>query len=259
MTNLSPAQVLRCLLHKDCWSAFGLPLGDSFDENHRPVYDALKSFHERWPEKAVASISALTAFVEKSDRDMLRVVKNATVPDEREVRLDAMRNYAMLNEFSKLAQENGDALAKGKVNIPEMISKLADVERRFAPKEKLIRASTFKFERVKNERTEGALSLPSSDLTIRFDGGPTPGELLTFIAATPDRYLRAFDSETGEELWKGELPAGGHATPMIYRRAGDGRQFVVIAAAGHFGFPEQAHSDQLVAFALPESRERDPR
>ncbi|HND14673.1 MAG TPA: PQQ-binding-like beta-propeller repeat protein, partial [Pseudomonadales bacterium] len=91
-------------------------------------------------------------------------------------------------------------------------------------------------------------------------GGPSvTASGLTFIAATPDRYLRAFDSETGEELWKGELPAGGHATPMIYRRAGDGRQFVVIAAAGHFGFPEQAHSDQLVAFALPESRERDPR
>ncbi len=91
-------------------------------------------------------------------------------------------------------------------------------------------------------------------------GGPsvTAGGL-TFIAATPDRYLRAFDTETGEELWKGELPAGGHATPMVYRRPGDGRQFVVIAAAGHFGMPEQAHSDQLVAFALPEPRTRDPR
>ncbi|MCG3170703.1 MAG: Quinoprotein glucose dehydrogenase [Pseudomonadales bacterium] len=91
-------------------------------------------------------------------------------------------------------------------------------------------------------------------------GGPSvTASGLTFIAATPDRYLRAFDSETGEELWKGELPAGGHATPMIYKRAGDGRQFVVIAAAGHFGMPDLAFSDQLVAFALPEAHPRDPR
>ena len=32
-----------------------------------------------------------------------------------------------------------------------------------------------------------------------------------------DDYLRAFDVETGEELWKGRLPAGGQATPMTYR------------------------------------------
>ena len=38
-------------------------------------------------------------------------------------------------------------------------------------------------------------------------GGPsvTAGGL-TFIASTPDYYLRAFDSETGEELWKAKLP-----------------------------------------------------
>lgn len=46
---------------------------------------------------------------------------------------------------------------------------------------------------------------------------------------------------------------------MIYKRAGDGRQFVVIAAAGHFGMPDLAFSDQLVAFALPEAHPRDPR
>ena len=37
------------------------------------------------------------------------------------------------------------------------------------------------------------------------DGG------LAFIAASMDRYLRAFDPETGEELWRDRLPAG--ATP----------------------------------------------
>ena len=49
-------------------------------------------------------------------------------------------------------------------------------------------------------------------------GGPlVTGSGLVFIAAALDDYLRAFDVETGEELWKGRLPAGGQATPMTYR------------------------------------------
>ena len=48
-------------------------------------------------------------------------------------------------------------------------------------------------------------------------GGPivTAGGL-AFIGAATDNYLRAFDIETGRELWKGRLPAGGQATPMTY-------------------------------------------
>ena len=50
-------------------------------------------------------------------------------------------------------------------------------------------------------------------------GGPivTAGGLV-FIGAAMDDCLRAFDIETGRELWKGRLPAGGQATPMTYRR-----------------------------------------
>jgi quinoprotein glucose dehydrogenase len=80
-------------------------------------------------------------------------------------------------------------------------------------------------------------------------GGPiTTTSGLVFVGATPDAYLRAFDIETGAELWKGKLPAGGKATPMTYLGA-DGRQYVVIAAGGDgklFG-----KSDEIVAFALP--------
>jgi hypothetical protein len=65
-----------------------------------------------------------------------------------------------------------------------------------------------------------------------------------------DNYLRAFDLETGKELWKGRLPAGGQATPMSYRLE-DGRQFVVIAAGGH-GRMGTDIGDSVVAFALPE-------
>jgi quinoprotein glucose dehydrogenase len=74
---------------------------------------------------------------------------------------------------------------------------------------------------------------------------------LVFIAGTPDGYLRAFDTETGAELWKAQLPAGANATPMTYRVSSSGKQYVVIAAGGHPKIPEEKQGDALVAFALP--------
>jgi quinoprotein glucose dehydrogenase len=76
-----------------------------------------------------------------------------------------------------------------------------------------------------------------------------------FVAAAMDNYLRAFDVETGRELWKGRLPAGGQATPMTYRATPGGRQYVVIAAGGH-GKMGTTRSDHVVAFALPEEGRR---
>ena len=73
---------------------------------------------------------------------------------------------------------------------------------------------------------------------------------LVFIAATVDDYLRAIDLKTGEELWKGRLPAGGQATPMTYRISETGKQYVVIAAGGHSRAGTKL-GDALVAFALP--------
>jgi quinoprotein glucose dehydrogenase len=74
---------------------------------------------------------------------------------------------------------------------------------------------------------------------------------LVFIGAAMDDYLRAFDLETGEELWKGRLPAGGQATPMSYRVRPGGKQYVVIAAGGH-GRAGTRLGDFIVAFALPD-------
>jgi len=82
-------------------------------------------------------------------------------------------------------------------------------------------------------------------------GGPiiTAGGLV-FIASAMDNYLRAFDIESGAELWKGRLPAGGQALPMTYRLHPGGKQFIVIAAGGH-GKLGTKLGDSLVAFALP--------
>jgi len=83
-------------------------------------------------------------------------------------------------------------------------------------------------------------------------GGPlVTASGLVFLGATMDHWLRAFDADTGEELWRGRLPAPGNATPMTYEA--DGRQYVVIAAGGH-GRSGSRVDDVLVAFALPEER-----
>ena len=80
-------------------------------------------------------------------------------------------------------------------------------------------------------------------------GGPmiTAGGLV-FTSAAMDLYLRAFDIESGKELWKYQLAAGGQATPMTY--TWKGRQYIVIAAGGH-GKLHTKQGDYVVAFALP--------
>jgi quinoprotein glucose dehydrogenase len=89
-------------------------------------------------------------------------------------------------------------------------------------------------------------------------GGPiaTAGDLV-FVGAAMDSYFRAFDLETGRELWKYRLPAGGQATPMTYRAGPEHRQFVVIAAGGHGGLGTQ-RGDYVVAFALPKGAKTVP-
>jgi quinoprotein glucose dehydrogenase len=79
-------------------------------------------------------------------------------------------------------------------------------------------------------------------------GGPTAtAGGVVFTAATMDNYLRAFDSETGKEVWKYQLPAGGQATPMTYTL--DGKQYLVISAGGH-GKLGTKQGDYVMAFSL---------
>jgi quinoprotein glucose dehydrogenase len=93
--------------------------------------------------------------------------------------------------------------------------------------------------------------VPVRDFGMPNMGGPiaTAGGLV-FVGAAIDGYLRAFDIETGAELWKHKLPAGGQATPMTYRAGSSQRQYLVISAGGHgpLGTPR---GDYVMAFALP--------
>lgn len=79
-------------------------------------------------------------------------------------------------------------------------------------------------------------------------GGPmaTAGGLV-FSAAALDPHLRAFLSDTGEEIWSVELPASAQSTPMTYEWAGT--QYIVICAGGH-GKMKSKMGDAVVAFRL---------
>jgi quinoprotein glucose dehydrogenase len=70
---------------------------------------------------------------------------------------------------------------------------------------------------------------------------------LIFTAAALDPHLRAFDADTGTELWSVELPASAQSTPMTYEW--NGRQYIVICAGGH-GKMASKMGDSVVAFAL---------
>lgn len=74
---------------------------------------------------------------------------------------------------------------------------------------------------------------------------------LVFSGISNNHALRAFDASTGEELWQGDLPTAGNALPMTYQLRPGGKQYVVIAAGGHWsgGSPP---GDHIIAFALPD-------
>lgn len=61
---------------------------------------------------------------------------------------------------------------------------------------------------------------------------------LVFVGATNDKRFRAFDSDTGKQLWEAVLANNGNANPLTYRGR-SGKQFVAINASG-----------TIVAFAL---------
>ncbi|MPT47958.1 MAG: glucose/quinate/shikimate family membrane-bound PQQ-dependent dehydrogenase [Sphingobium sp.] len=87
------------------------------------------------------------------------------------------------------------------------------------------------------------IGMPTLGGTLTTQGG------LVFIAGTQDFYLRAFDSGTGKELWKGRLPVGSQGGPMTYRSPRTGKQYVVITAGGARQSPDRG--DYVIAYRLP--------
>ena len=81
-------------------------------------------------------------------------------------------------------------------------------------------------------------------------GGPmvTGGGLIFVAATTREQKLRAFDVDSGRELWSGDLPASAQSTPMTFSVGG--KQYIVVCAGGH-GKAGSKMGDSVVAFALP--------
>nr|WP_231731171.1 hypothetical protein [Lampropedia cohaerens] len=73
---------------------------------------------------------------------------------------------------------------------------------------------------------------------------------LLFFAGTQDKYIRAFNSLTGEEVWRHRLPEGVAATPIVYRSPKTGKQYVAISAGGIRNAKPQ--TDDIIVFALPD-------
>ncbi|WP_101756573.1 PQQ-binding-like beta-propeller repeat protein [Oceanicoccus sp. KOV_DT_Chl] len=72
---------------------------------------------------------------------------------------------------------------------------------------------------------------------------------LVFIAATMDEKFRAFDIESGKQLWQATLPTAGMAVPMSYEY--NGKQYIAISAGGHSFLYPQNPGDVLMVYSLP--------
>jgi quinoprotein glucose dehydrogenase len=90
------------------------------------------------------------------------------------------------------------------------------------------------------------LNAPLASITL---GGPvTTDSGVLFMGATFDDFFRAFDTRTGQELWKARLPTSARATPLVFTTE-SGRQMVAIAAGGHDS-PLSRIDTKLVVFAV---------
>ena len=100
----------------------------------------------------------------------------------------------------------------------------------------------------------GRLKLSTGILTPTAWGAPNQGGPivtrggLVFIGASLDSVFRAYDIQTGRQVWHAAVPAPATATPMTFRHT-DGRQYIVVSAGGHGAFGTKL-SDAMVAFVL---------
>ena len=91
-------------------------------------------------------------------------------------------------------------------------------------------------------RAQMPIGMPTLGGTLATQGG------LVFIAGTQDYYLRAFDSSTGEEVWKARLPVGSQGGPISYVSPKTGKQYILISAGGARQSPDRG--DYVIAYAL---------
>ena len=98
---------------------------------------------------------------------------------------------------------------------------------------------------------------------VPLSAGPivTKGGVI-FFGGGMDKFLRAFDLKTGEELWREALPGASQATPMSYVSPKSKRQILIVAvpSAARFGGdeavggkapPVDPEGGHVIAYAVP--------
>ena len=87
------------------------------------------------------------------------------------------------------------------------------------------------------------IGMPTLGATLATQSG------LLFFAGTQDFYLRAYDTASGDEVWKSRLPVGSQSGPMTYVSPKTGKQYVIINAGGARQSTDRG--DYILAYALP--------
>ena len=84
--------------------------------------------------------------------------------------------------------------------------------------------------------------------TENFGGATVTAGGLVFASGTRDNQIRAFNAETGEELWKHALPLHATAPAAVYEAGG--HEYVILPATGggKLGGPV---GDSWISFSLP--------
>ena len=89
--------------------------------------------------------------------------------------------------------------------------------------------------------------------TENFGGATATNGGLVFVAGTLDKLIRAFDDDTGKELWSYKLPYIGSAPPSSYKI--NDEQYIVIPASGGITLKNYykdlvEQGDAIVAFKI---------
>ncbi|CAH0992567.1 Quinoprotein glucose dehydrogenase [Sinobacterium norvegicum] len=72
---------------------------------------------------------------------------------------------------------------------------------------------------------------------------------VAFATGATDHFVRAFDVNTGEEIWQRRTNGAAMSVPMTYRLSQNGKQYVVFAITGNV---DKEIPFELVAYALDE-------
>ncbi len=84
---------------------------------------------------------------------------------------------------------------------------------------------------------------------INFGGVLSTAGNLLFATGTPDKFLYAYNSKSGQKIWEYKLPFAGSSSPMTYNY--NGEQYIIVNSGGgkFFGYDENL-GDQMIAFKL---------